>query len=221
MSPGRLWRSVRFRITAVATLVVALVLGATSALAVEIQRRELIANVDHSLELRADEILADLASGGDPDVVFANRNAEDRLIQLVDDDGRVIAASPNLAGLTAVAPSPPGAERSFRVDSLPIEDDAFRMLSRRVETPEGPAVLHVAENIDDLDDVVRTLALTLAVGCRWWWLCSPPWRGGWSGGRCSRSRPSGPRCPRSAPAAWIGVCRRLTPTTRSIGSPTP
>ncbi len=37
------------------------------------------------------------------------------------------------------------------------------MLSRRVETQNGPAVLHVAENSDDLEEAVRNLTIALAV----------------------------------------------------------
>ena len=43
-----------------------------------------------------------------------------------------------------------------------LEDDSFRVLSRPVTTETGPAVLHIAQNIDDLNDTVRNLTLALA-----------------------------------------------------------
>ncbi len=48
-------------------------------------------------------------------------------------------------------------------DELPVEDDAFRLLSRPVVTESGPAVLYVAENVDDLQDSVVILSTSLLV----------------------------------------------------------
>ena len=171
--------TIRFRITAIATVVAAIVLGASALTLVILQRQQLTANLDNSLEQRADQLVAAIADG-DPSAVIANSNAEDRAAQLVDADGVVLAATENLDGLDAIsAPLEPGQVQTVHtVSRLPIEDDRFRVLSRRVDLPGGPGVLHVAENIDDLTDAIRGLTIALAVsmplvvllltGLVWW-----------------------------------------------------
>lgn len=161
MRPATATRSLRFRITAVATLAVAVVLLLTAWLLVGTQRRQLMTSVDDTLEQRADDVVAALADG--VPTTLAGTNIEDRAAQLVGLDGAVIAATPNLEGAPAVTPPPEGAQRIRSVDGLPIEDDTFRLLSRRVEVAGEPAILHVAENIDDIDDSVRILGTSLLV----------------------------------------------------------
>ncbi|MCB0996433.1 MAG: HAMP domain-containing histidine kinase [Acidimicrobiales bacterium] len=170
----------RARITAVATVLLAVVLTAVAVVIVTIQRRELVANLDNVLEQRTDDLAADVAAAGHDPVRLANTNDEDRLAQLVSLDGVVLAATPNLDGLAALHGEDLVDHQIIRtVDDLPVEDDSFRLLSRPVETPDGPAILHVAENIDDLRDSIRILTTSLLVavpatvavlGLLVWWL---------------------------------------------------
>ncbi|MGI9594598.1 MAG: sensor histidine kinase, partial [Acidimicrobiales bacterium] len=63
-------------------------------------------------------------------------------------------------------------------DELPLPDDTYRVLTTVISTADGPAVLHVAESTDDLDDAVRLLATALIIaipaivlvlaGVMWW-----------------------------------------------------
>jgi signal transduction histidine kinase len=171
--------SLRFRLTALATAVVAVVLMGTAVALVAIQQAQLTANLDASLEERADTIAGDLQDEL-PETPWKT-NDEDRAIQLVDPDGRVLAASTNLLGDEAL-PDALGrsGEQAFATnEDLPVEDDAFRVLSRRINTAGGWAVLHVAENIDDLNEALANLVATLAialpvviavVAALMWWL---------------------------------------------------
>jgi signal transduction histidine kinase len=90
---------------------------------------------------------------------------EDSLAQIVGPDGTVIAASDNILGDPPVADaSPPGARNLRRtVSGLAVDDDASRLLSRRVDTVEGPVMIHVARTLDDVHDSVATLARSLAL----------------------------------------------------------
>ena len=156
--------TIRFRTTAVAALVAATVLGASAVALVAVQRQQLTANLDASLEQRTDQLVATI-QGGDAFAAVANSNDGDRAIQIVDADGLVLAATANLAGAAAIT-NPPraGVGQIIRtVDDLPIEDDHFRVLSRRLDNDARSPVIHVAENVDDLGDAERSLVLALAV----------------------------------------------------------
>ena len=161
---GRWPGSIRFRLTALATVAVAVVLVATAVALVTIQRRQLTANLDGSLEQRADSLAADYAIAVPPTPV--NTNDEDRAIQLVAADGRILAATANLAGVEPL-PVPLTGDQTqavWTLRDLPLEDDRYRALARRIDTAEGPALLHVLENSDDLDEALRNLTAALAVG---------------------------------------------------------
>lgn len=159
----RRYGSLRFRLTALATVVVAIVLTVTAIALFSLQRRQLTANLDASLEQRADTLTAELAEEL-PDEPYAT-NDQDRAVQLVDGQGSVLAASMNLAGEEAL-PNPLGpddTERFLTRDDLPLEDDTYRVLTRRVNTSGGEAFLHVTENIDDLNDALNKLTTTLLI----------------------------------------------------------
>jgi signal transduction histidine kinase len=162
---GRVVRSVRVRIALVAALVVAVVLTVAGVAIVAEQRRQLLQNVDDTLEQRTDQLITQLDSAGGASLSLAQGDSEDRLAQVVTPQGEVLAATANLSGLGPVAPAPESRGQELRnVSGLPIEDDTFRMLSRRVETPSGERVIHVAENIDDIGDSTRILTSTLLLG---------------------------------------------------------
>lgn len=155
--------SLRSRLTLLATIVVAVVLTSTAVALVVIQQRQLTANLDATLDQRADT----LAAGFTRELPSADlvTDDEDRAIQLVDSRGTVIAASGNLEGEPALVDElgPETTEVVVTRSDLPLEDDAYRVLSRRIDTVAGAAVLHVAENVDDLADTQANLRTALAV----------------------------------------------------------
>lgn len=162
MSPFRPG-SLRFRLTAIATAVAAVVLIGTAVAVLSVQDRQLTANLDASLEQRADTIEAQLESGDAPATIPTDD--EDRAVQLVAVDGAVLIASTNLTGAPAfVDPPAAGADQAISSrDDLPLEDDTYRVLARDVETRAGSAVLYVAENTDDLNEALTNLTRTLAL----------------------------------------------------------
>lgn len=156
-------RSVRFRITLVAAVVLAVVLTLAGATLLWVQREQLHDNLDASLSRRADDVSALLAPFDDPGHVLASAAGEDALVQVVTLDGQVVAGTENVIDIGPLAPPPAGTERIGTVDSLPVEDDSYRLLSRRIDSEGAELVLHVAENTDDADDVNRALLLALVV----------------------------------------------------------
>jgi signal transduction histidine kinase len=175
--------SIRFRITAIAALVVALVFAAVAVAIVALVHRELLSNLDNSLEQRADTYSTAFVEADSNDLLNANllnSSDEDRAAQLADTNGVIVASTSNLTGAALadhIASS--AARQTIRNTTIgALEDDAFRVLARPVELPTGPAVLYVAENIDDLNDTVRGLEMALALtlpavvallaGLVWW-----------------------------------------------------
>jgi signal transduction histidine kinase len=154
--------SVRFRVTALATLAVLAVLVATSIGLVAAERRSLGNNLEETIAQRADELGAMASSDQLPAALVDD---EDTRAQVVTLDGRVLAATPSLLHAAPIGPPPPpGRPQMLRtVGRLPAGDGAFRVLSRRVEGPHGPVVVHVAGALDDVQQSTRVLATGLAL----------------------------------------------------------
>lgn len=162
----RVVRSIRFRITAVATLVVALVLAASAVVALTAQERVLTDSLDARLRRQADDIASLVAQGSVPSTLTAGGGIDDALSQVVTSDGRAVAASPNVGGAPPVAEQPPaGSTETLRtVDGLSIDNDPFRLLSRRVTSGDGSDLtIHVAEALDEVEESVSVLRVTLAL----------------------------------------------------------
>jgi signal transduction histidine kinase len=154
--------SVRFRVTALATLAVLAVLVATSAALVATERRSLSNNLEETLAQRADELGAMVTGDQLPAALVDD---EDTRAQVVTLDGRVLAATPSLLHAAPIGPPPPpGRAQIVRTARrLPAGDGAFRVLSRRIDGPHGPVVVHVAGALDDVQQSARVLAGGLAV----------------------------------------------------------
>lgn len=174
----RVTGTLRFRITALATIAVAALLVVAGGALVVTQRDRLTESLEATLGQHARE-LADLAGKGDAKGALTRFGGQDTAAQIVSRSESVLASSPNIADEPPIAPPPSGRAAAFRtIDDLRLDNSAFRVLSRRVATPRGPAVLHVAANLDDVDESTRVLATSLAVaipavvlllaGLIWW-----------------------------------------------------
>jgi signal transduction histidine kinase len=154
--------SVRFRVTAMATLAVLGVLVATSVGLVAAERRSLTGNLEETIAQRADELATMVASDQMPQSLVDD---EDTRAQVVTMDGVVLAATPSLRAAAPIdRPPPAGRTQILRtVERLPAGDGAYRVLTRRVNGPHGAVVLHVAGALDDVQQSSRILAAGLAV----------------------------------------------------------
>ena len=169
--------SLRVRLTALATVFVLAVLLAGAGLLFVLQRGQLAESVDRSLSERADSI-EDLVAIGNLPATFTAED-DDRGVQVIDAAGEVVIASENLDGQGSVAALASTDDELIRtVDVFPLDDDSFRVLSRRFEANGETFVVHVAENTDDLDENTNALVSTLAIaipalsllfaGLTWW-----------------------------------------------------
>jgi signal transduction histidine kinase len=150
-------RSIRARITLVAVVLSAGLLGTISLIMTSIMRTQLADNFDEGLAQRADTIAAAIA---DSEVAVLPVE-EDLLIQVLGPNGRVRLSSTNLAGVSPIVPSSAG----YTTRHVPNRTETFRTFTRATRFRGQPAMLVVAINYDDVLDPVRILAqlLTYAV----------------------------------------------------------
>lgn len=157
------WRArmatVRFRVTAAATIVMLVLLVLVSVLIVTVHRRTLTGTLEEGLDRTVADIRAGRAAG-DVEGGLPAFGDDDAFAQVVDVDGRVVAASPNLRGAGPALP-PPSSDRTWRTtDRVPVDNSSFRTLSVRVD--DG-SVVHAGATLDDIEESVALLSATMAI----------------------------------------------------------
>ncbi|MFN0096917.1 MAG: sensor histidine kinase [Dehalococcoidia bacterium] len=154
---------VRARVTIGTTAVLAAVLIAASYGTIAFFRASLSDNLEATIGLRAGDLEASLRGGAEPAVLTASDD-EVAFVQIVDAQGRVVAASPRAAGLAPVATQRPTVGRPLTVEKrLPLDDDPYRIQLRHVDTPDGPVTLLVAGSLEDVAEGVALLGRLAAV----------------------------------------------------------
>jgi signal transduction histidine kinase len=172
--------TVRFRVTALATLAVLGVLVVSAVGLVLAQERFLTENLEESLEQAADSFEAVVHDGEVP-AALGGFGDDDSVAQLVGADGQVVAATSNVAGLPPIGdPLPPGRSQTVRaIDDLPHAQDKFTLLTRRIDGPDGLVVLHMAATLSDIEESRDVLAasltaavpaMTVLLAALVWWL---------------------------------------------------
>ncbi|MEO5664444.1 MAG: HAMP domain-containing sensor histidine kinase [Nocardioides sp.] len=160
----RRFQGVRWRTTAAATLAVAVFLAVAALAFALAQRQQLEGSLTEAAQQQASDTAAQVAQDG-VGAAFAGGAGDQSLVQIVDTDGNVLAASPSIEGEPPVAElrPDPGSTSTIRSAVLPIgEGEDFVVIARGVSTPDGPVVVLVAESLElvgQSTDVVATLLL--------------------------------------------------------------
>ena len=166
------FRGIRLRITAFATVAVAVVMLCAGLLLMIVQHRILTNNLDEILQSNNENIERAFLDGS-MSRVLEQQGSEDAIAQVVYADTTVLASTENMVGQFALA-SPKG-DVQHRGATLPIDESRYRILSRRV----GDVVIHTGSPSDDIEeasDALRTglaygiPALTMLLGLLIWWL---------------------------------------------------
>ncbi|WP_127131870.1 cell wall metabolism sensor histidine kinase WalK [Georgenia sp. SYP-B2076] len=161
-------RGVRVQAALVATLVVAATLAVAALAFVALQRDQLEASLAQLAAQQASDVAAEAADVGPAEVELTAVGAGERaLIQVVDADGRVLAASPAAVGKPAlVAARPrPGASATVHADQVPIdEDDQFVVVAQGVSTSQGPVVVLAAQSLEAVERSTSVVAGLFAAG---------------------------------------------------------
>jgi signal transduction histidine kinase len=159
---------VRVRAALAATVVVALILAIAAVAFVGLQRRQLEATLTDVAAQQAAAVAADVARKGAvaADVTPAGRS-ERALVQVLTRGGRVVAASPTIAGEAPVVDDrpPPGRTIVRRATTLPIgEEETFAVVVRGVRGPDGDAVVISAQSLETAERATEVLVRLLALG---------------------------------------------------------
>jgi len=160
---GRL-ATVRVRITAAAVLVVGAALVVGSFWLVRAQRDALTADIETAARLRSLDIASTVADGNFPQKLAVPRGDEN-LVQVVDENGQVVAASVNIPGAARISYVQPGATGySVRtVAGIEKGEGPYRVVARRVGTVNGSYVVYVARSLEGVARSTDSLERLL-----WW-----------------------------------------------------
>ncbi len=157
------WRtrvaSLRVRVTALAVLVVGLALGVGSVILVHLLYSHLVDSSRTAAEARADSLASLMSTASDPDSFSFTSldDDEDEFVQVLDDQGRVVAASENMTGQPVVTISDDEV-------SVPFDSDPFAVADSDVTTSVGDRTVIVGSSLEDARDAADSLTGLLLVG---------------------------------------------------------
>ncbi|MFD9568498.1 ATP-binding protein [Streptomyces sp. NPDC059982] len=157
--------TVRARATAAAVLVVAAALAVASFALLALLEGNLLRNAERDAAQQA-QTVARLAAAGDLDLMRpATRGAD--FVQVVNARGRVLRATPNLAGLPALAPAAPlrpgTSFHTWRIRPVGGEHRQ-RVVEVTTQTPQGLVSVFVGTSLRDVDAADDTTTAALVVG---------------------------------------------------------
>src|SRR3712207_6836116 len=126
--------TVQFRLTVLATAVVAVTLVVSAVGLVAVQRALLTRGIAAALTQRADNISADVARGRLGPEPPSEGDPEDSFLQVLDRTGRVVSGTADARGIRpVVTPLAPGSRTVIRtLSGVRVGSDEFRVLARRV-----------------------------------------------------------------------------------------
>ncbi|MER6214239.1 HAMP domain-containing sensor histidine kinase [Streptomyces sp. NPDC001674] len=162
----RLWpTTVRARATAGAVVVVAAALALASVALLGLLRAGMLRNAERDAEEQAAAV-AQLAAGGRLDRMRAPLHGAD-FVQVVNARGRVLRATPNLAGLPPLGPPGPPrpgtAFHTWRIRPLGGEHRQ-RVVQVTTQTPDGLVTVYVGTSLRDVDAADDTTTAALLAG---------------------------------------------------------
>ncbi|HEV7721113.1 MAG TPA: HAMP domain-containing sensor histidine kinase [Iamia sp.] len=148
------------RTTVGATVVVGVALVVAGVLVVLLLRRDLAASVDAAADLRAEDLIIALESGSEPASLVGGDDDDEALVQIVGEDGRVIAASKDLEGVGALATE----EVEGRAVDGPDGSDDYRLVADTADIGDETGLVVVARSAEAVEEGTGTVAGSLLVG---------------------------------------------------------
>jgi signal transduction histidine kinase len=174
MAADRPWRrrarvatgTVRVRTTLAAVVVVGTAMAVGALVLVAVLRDTLVREVRTAARLRGQDVAAVLATDAAGRGPLAVDDADELLIQVLDEGGRVVRASPEASGLAPVARLRPGGSVEVELPAGgPVEEDGkFLVVASAVETPVGPRTVLVARSTEPVTETAAAVGGLLAVG---------------------------------------------------------
>lgn len=152
------FRGIRLRITAFATLTVAVVMLVAGLVLMIVQQRVLTNNLDEILQSNSESIELALSEGSTRPVL-PQQGSEDAIAQVVYADTSVLASTANMSGERVIRP--PDGDVQHRTMALPFDEGNYRVLSRRID---DLVTIHTGTPIDDVEEAADALRIGLAFG---------------------------------------------------------
>jgi signal transduction histidine kinase len=153
--------SMRTSTTVGATLILGLTLAIGGSAMLALLQRSLVHNVDDLADVRADDIAALARADALPRTLGLE---EDAVGQVVDEQGRVIAASPNASNDSPISGlRPEGAAPVTRTVDLPGVGGRYRLLAVRATSSDGPLTIYVATNLEPAQETLALVRRSLLV----------------------------------------------------------
>ncbi|MER7537773.1 HAMP domain-containing sensor histidine kinase [Streptomyces sp. NPDC097704] len=151
---------VRFWSTVAAVLVVAVGLIAGAVALIALLRAELTDDVRQTVKTRAEQVAAVIESGhGVPSLTVSEQN--DQFVQVLDERRDVIAGSPNVKDLPALADPRRGSESTL---TTPLDEDRFLVVAVTAEAPGGNRTVLVGQTLVAVDEATRIVTRLLVTG---------------------------------------------------------
>jgi signal transduction histidine kinase len=160
------FRGVRWRTSVAATLTVAVFLAVAALAFAFAQRQQLQSSITEAARDQATDIAAQVAQDG-AGADLATGAGDQSLLQIVDADGNVLAASASVVGEPPVVDTrpEPGTTSTVRSRDLPIgEGEQFVVVARGVLGPDGPVVVLVAESLELVGQSTAVVVNLLLIG---------------------------------------------------------
>ncbi|MFC4118343.1 sensor histidine kinase [Nonomuraea zeae] len=161
-------RSIRARLTTIATLVAAIVLSTTSILTLATAPDNLEGVVQSRVELAVRRVASEARTGELPKVLQTPPRVQ--LLQVISDDGRLVAASPALTDGPQMKPFPVPEPETVYTTELNMSRKGteigvhYLVMGMRVNTPNGPVTVYGASSLTDVDRALRWIFLLVFLG---------------------------------------------------------
>ena len=161
--------SLRLRVTAVATIVVALALLATGLLVTRWLRSTLVDDADLQLS-RQVQFVANLAEQGKLSPTLTATGVDTGQVQVITADRVVVAVSPGLAATVRLDVFPAPAVGAKAAQTVPgpvvggVGSTHYRVVARTIDTPVGPLTVYAASSLRAAERSVAALVAGLWVG---------------------------------------------------------
>jgi signal transduction histidine kinase len=152
--------AIRVRTTAAAVFAVGVTLLIAAAAMVILLQRSLRDQARDSAFHRAEAIVEELRGGG-PSGVVAAGDEDEEFVQVLDSEGEVVIASPNLSRDPAVVRLAPG--QTEVIDRVPFEDGPFIAVAISSSSAAGPLTVIAGRSLEPVTEASRSLTGLLSV----------------------------------------------------------
>jgi signal transduction histidine kinase len=152
--------TVRFRATAAAVVIFGIALTAGSVGVLAVLRSTLTDEVRDTTLLRADDVLSALRSGTPPDRLVTGVD-DDFQIQVLDEQGVVVAATPELRGKDVIGRIRPGHSTVIRFGR---DNERFLAVTKTTATTDGRRTVITARTLEPVGETTRVVGGLLLVG---------------------------------------------------------